>query len=202
MSFMEQVTEALLTGNVMLERQTCMFYTKDEKVVVRAVQSAYFSVLKELRQANELESRKTKIKITQPFLIGIAVYQLAKLRMLEFYYDRRDFKLIKMDTDSNFIAIYADRLEDIVCPDLRAEFKATKKQWLAWDKWSGRTHGLFQLKCEGSRMLALCWKCYHVDEQDSESKRASTKGMSKRYKEITWQRFEEVLKGSIKTAEN
>ena len=65
------------------------------------------------------------------------MYQLAKLRMLEFYYDfsdryfdRRDFELIQMDTESNYIAISADQLEDIVRPELRAELEATKKQWL------------------------------------------------------------------------
>jgi len=63
-----------------------------------------------------------------------SMYQLAKLRMLEFYYDfldryisRRDFELIQMDTDSNYIAISADKLEDIVLPQLRAEFEAKKK---------------------------------------------------------------------------
>ena len=70
-----------------------------------------------------------------------------------------------MDTDSNYIAISADRLE------LRAEFEATKKQWLAWDKWSGRTPGLFRLECEGSRMIALCWKCYYVDELTRQRKK-------------------------------
>jgi len=76
--------------------------------------------------------------ITRPFQIGIAVYQLAKLRMLEFYYnfldrylDRRDFELIQMDIDSKYIAICADRLEDIVWPDQRAEFEAKRKEWLA-----------------------------------------------------------------------
>ena len=61
--------------------------------------------------------------ISRPFQIGIAVYQLEKLRTLEFYYDfldryfdSRDFKLVQMDTDSNYIAIFADRLEDIVRP--------------------------------------------------------------------------------------
>ena len=54
--------------------------------------------------------------IRRPFQIGIAVYQLAKLRMLEFYYDldryvdRRDFELIQMDTDSNCMAILGDKL--------------------------------------------------------------------------------------------
>ena len=97
------------------------------------------------------------------------MYQLAKLRMLEFYYDfldryvdRRNFELIQMDTDSNYMAISGDKLEDIVRPELRAEFEATKKQWLAWDKWSGRTPGLFKIESEGSGMIALCSKCYFV----------------------------------------
>ena len=66
--------------------------------------------------------------------------------MLEFYYDfldkyvdRRDFELIQMDTDSNYMAISGQRLEDIVQPELKAEFETEKNQWLAWDKWSGRT---------------------------------------------------------------
>jgi len=80
--------------------------------------------------------------------VGIAVYQLAKLRMLEFYYDfldkyidRRDFELIQMDRDSNYIAISGEGFEDIVRLELRQEFEAEKNQWLAWDKWSGRTPG-------------------------------------------------------------
>jgi len=141
------------------------------------------------------ESRKPRIIISRPFQIGIAVYQLAKLRILEFYcnfldryFDRRDFELIQMDTDNNYIAISADRLEDIARPGLRAEFEATKKQWLAWDKRSGRTPGLFKLECDGSRMIALCSKCYYVDEQDSPKKKFSTKDMSKRQNNITRQR--------------
>ncbi|KAL9953128.1 hypothetical protein ACROYT_G040490 [Oculina patagonica] len=104
-----------------LERQMNVIYTKDEKVVDRALRSAYFSNLEEIGQAYELESSKPRITINRPFQVGIAVYQLAKLRMLEFYYDflynyldPRDFELIQMDTDSNFMAISAERLDDIV----------------------------------------------------------------------------------------
>ena len=84
-----------------------MVYRKDEKVVDMALRSTYFEDLDELGQAYELESRKPRIQIRRPFQIGIAVYQLAKLRMLEFYYDfldryvdRRDFELIQKDTES------------------------------------------------------------------------------------------------------
>ena len=158
--FVEQVTEARRTGDVekskallagvfkllgnsgygklieALERQTNIIYTKDEKVVDRALQSAYFSDLDEIGQAYELESRKSRITIRRPFQVGIAVYQLAKLRMLEFYYDfldryfdRRDFELIRMD--SNYMAISAEKLEDIVKPELQTEFEAKKREWLA-----------------------------------------------------------------------
>ena len=107
-----------------------------------------------------------------------------------------------MDTDSNYLAISADRLEDIVRPELSTEFEATKNEWLAWDKRSGRSPGLFKLEYEGSCMIALCSKCYYVDEQDSEKKKFSTKGMSKRQNFITWQRFKVTLEGCTDRAEN
>ena len=230
--FVEQVTEARRTGDVekskallaevfkllgnsrygklieALERQTNVIYTKDEKVVDRALRSAYFSDLDEIGEAYELESRKPRITIRRPFQIGIAVYQLAKLRMLEFYYDfldryfdRKDFELIQMDTDSNYIAISGKKLEDIVRPELKAEFEAQKKNWLAWDKWSGRTPGLFKMECEGGQMIALCSKCYFIDDR-GEKKKFSTKGMSKKQNNITWQRFKTALQGSKDMATN
>jgi len=154
----------------LLERQTRVIYTNGEKVVDRALRSVYFEDLDEIGQAYELASRKPRILIRRPFQIGIAFYQLAKLRMLEVYYDfldryvdRRDLELIQVDTDSNYMAISGDKLEDIVRPELRAAFEATKKQWRAFDKWSGRTSGLFKLESEGSGMIALCSKCYFVN---------------------------------------
>ena len=230
--FVEQVTEARRTGDVekskalladifkllgnsgygklieALERQTNVIYTKDEKVVDRALRSAYFSDLDEIGEAYELESRKSRITIRRPFQIGIAVYQLAKLRMLEFYYDfldryidRKDFELIQMDTDSNYLAISGKKLEDIVRPEMKAEFEKQKKNWLAWDKWSGRTPGLFKLECEGDRMIALCSKCYYIDDR-GEKKKFSTKGMSKKQNNINWHRFKTALEGNKDMATN
>lgn len=60
------------------------FNVKVKKVVDRALCSGYFSDLEELGQAYELESRKSRITINRPFQVGIAEYQLAKQRMLEF----------------------------------------------------------------------------------------------------------------------
>ena len=230
--FVEQVTEARRTGDKhkdkallgdifkllgnsgygklieALERQTNVTYTRDEKVVARYMRSAYFEDITEVGKAYELESRKAQITIRRPFQIGIAVYQLAKLRMLEFYYDfldryidRKDFELIQMDTDSNYLAISGEKLEDIVRPELREEFEAEKNNWLAWDKWSGRTPGLFKKEFEGERMIALCSKCYFADDR-GEKQKLSTKGMSKNHNEITWQRFKAALDGHQDMATN
>lgn len=38
------------------------------------------------------------------------------------FFDRRDFELIQMNMDSNYIAISADQLEDTIHPELHAEF--------------------------------------------------------------------------------
>ena len=88
-----------------------------------------------------------------------------------------------MDTDSNYLAISGKKLESIVRPEMKAEFEKQKKNWLAWDKWSGRTPGLFKLECEGDRMIALCSKCYYIDARD-EKKKFSSKGMSKKQNNV------------------
>ena len=73
--------------------------------------------------------------ITRPYQCGIAVYQLAKLRMLEFYYDfldkfcdRRDFELIQMDTDSFYMALSANDFDEIIKPEMKELYKEEKKE--------------------------------------------------------------------------
>jgi hypothetical protein len=62
----------------------------------------------------EVISTKREIVFDLPLQIGVAVYHLAKLRMLDFYYnfidkyiDRSDFALTEMDTDSNYFAFFS-----------------------------------------------------------------------------------------------
>ena len=105
-------------------------YAKDEKLVDRMLRSAYFEDLNEIGSAYELTSRKRSVAINRPYQIGIAVYQLAKLRMLEFHYDfldkyvaRRDYELIQMDTDSYYMALSAPPLVELVKPHKKAEYE-------------------------------------------------------------------------------
>jgi hypothetical protein len=57
---------------------------------------------------------------------GCFVYQYAKLRMLEFYYDfmdvfvdRSDFQYCSMDTDSAYMALSATSLEEVIKPEMQ-----------------------------------------------------------------------------------
>ena len=77
-----------------------------------------------------------------------------------------------MDTDSLYFALSANKLDDVVKPELIAEFDNCKNDWLAWDAWSNRTLGLFKLELHGRRAIALCSKCYFVDG-DKKSKYSS-----------------------------
>lgn len=192
-----------------VERQTRTVYTRDEDEVDKNLRSAFFEDLEEIGDAYKIELRKPKVTINRPFQVGIVVYQLAKLRMLEFYYnfleyylDRRDFELIQMDTDSMYFALAHDTLEEAIQPELRNQFEAEKKTWLAWDKWSGREPGLFKLLKEGKRAIALCSKCYLVEDLASGQAKMTSKGVNKKQNELRWERYESALEGRKDMATN
>ena len=191
------------------KRQTKVMYTKDEDVVDRHLRSAYFEDLEEIGDVYKIESRKKDVKIKRPFQVGIVVYQLAKLRMLQFYYDfldnyidRRDYELIQMDTDSMYFALSYKTLEEAVKPELMKEFKREKKQWHSWNKWSNREPGLFKLENEGTRAIALCSKCYFVEDEKSGKAKKSSKGVSQKQNELLWSRYERALEGYKDMATN
>ena len=185
-----------------VERHTNTIYTCDEEEVDKSLRSARFKTLEEIGPAYKVELRKSKITIDRPFQVGIVVYQLAKLRMLQFYYefldfylDRRDFELIQMDTDSMYFALSHEKLEDAIRPGYETQFEEEKKRWLAWNKWSNREPGLFKLEKEATSGIALCSKCYHMEDQATGKAKVSSKGVNKRQNEMRRERFERALAG-------
>ena len=192
-----------------VERQNKTLYTSDEEEVDKHLRSAWFQDLEEIGDAYKIELRKDKIAITRPFQVGIVVYQLAKLRMLQFYYefldfyfDRRDFELIQMDTDSMYFAFSREKLEDAVRPGYEAQFEEDKKLWLAWDKWSNREPGLFKLEKQATFGIALCSKCFYMEDRATGQAKVSSKGVNKRQNEMRAERFERALEGSRDMATN
>ena len=121
-----------------LEKHMNTKFTKDEKLIDEIFRSPYFDDLEEISEGVfEVRQRKRRVTITRPYQCGIAVYQLAKLRMLEFYYDfldkfcdRRDFELIQMDTDSFYMALSAEDFDDIIKPEMKELYKEEKRNGL------------------------------------------------------------------------
>ena len=95
-----------------------------------------------------------------------------------------------------------DKFEDAIKPDYRDQFEADKKLWLAWDKWSNREPGLFKLEKQGTRAIALCSKCYYVEDEAGGQAKMSSKGVNKRQNELRWERYERALEGSRDMATN
>ena len=138
----------------------------------------------------EVSMAKKTIKQDLPLQIGFFVYQYAKLRMLEFYYDfldkfldRSDFQYVEMDTDSAYIALAGESLADLIKPHLRERFQQEKIQWFPRDdtaehkRYDKRTPGLFKVEWEGDGIIALCSKTYFCF---GNKEKFSCKGVNKR----------------------
>ena len=111
--------------------------------------------------------------------------------MLSFYYDvidkyisRDDFNIVEMDTDSLYMAISADTIEEVVKPDLLSEWVASKHKWfprtdteenIQFDK---RTPGLFKVEWSGDAFIGLNSKSYYCHNHDGKDK-YSSKGISR-----------------------
>ena len=133
-------------------------FTCEKIVVDKALRSPFFDSLEEIGGDYEIKEFKRTVMIKRPYQCGIAVYQLAKLRMLEFYYDfldkyfsRQDLELCYMDTVLFYLAMGEDSLDEIVRPEMKQAYEAAKKNWVATGKFSERTPGLFKPEFVGTR---------------------------------------------------
>ncbi|KAL8603786.1 hypothetical protein ACOMHN_058521 [Nucella lapillus] len=84
----------------------------------------------------EVELSKKILRWNLPSQIDFFVYQNAKLRMLQFYYDcvarfvsKEDIQLCEIDTDSLYMALSEESLESAVRPDQRTRFYREYKDW-------------------------------------------------------------------------
>ena len=115
-----------------------IIYSTDDAKTDRCLNDPHFMGMSELSDTcHEITMNKAAIKFDLPHHLGFFVYQYAKLKMLEFYYnfidkylDRTDFQYIEMDTDSAYIALSGPSLESLVKPELRSEFFHSLDKWL------------------------------------------------------------------------
>ena len=117
-----------------LSRHKGTKFTREERDVNEALRLPFFNNLEEIGGVYEMKKSKRTVTIQKGYQCGIAVYQLAKLRMLEFYHDfidkyfsRQDSELCYMDKDSFYLAIRGDSLDDIVTPEIKKAYETHKE---------------------------------------------------------------------------
>ena len=177
--------------------------------------------------AYEITSNKVRLTYDLPLHIGFFVYQYAKLRMLQFYYDFIDryvdrslFQYCEMDTDSAYIALAGDSIDDLVSAEHREHYFKHRSEWLpaeccdehkeeyvntrlAERTWTAtepcciarkafdkRTPGLFKIEWCGDGFIGLCSKTYYCF---GSTDKCTTKGLNKRQNTIDKDAFLSVL---------
>ena len=176
----------------------------DDVDVSKHINTKFFRQLDPIDEDTyEVQSAKKRINLNLPMQIGFFVYQYAKLRMLQFYYDfldryleRSDFQYCEMDTDSAYIAVSGDSVESLIKPELKSEFESDKANWFprtdtgehrAYDK---RTPGLFKTEFEGEGIIGLCSKTYYCFGSHD---KFSCKGVNKKCNDINKEKYFNVL---------
>ena len=110
-------------------RHTVKKYLTDEKTH-SAYNSKMFKRLNHITdQLYEVEIVKSEIEHREPIIVGCFILQYAKLRMLELYYnffkkfcDTDKYDELEIDTDSLYLALSEENLEDVIVPEKRAEW--------------------------------------------------------------------------------
>ena len=116
-------------------RHTVTKYRNDEKTH-SAINSKLFKRLNHITdQLYEVELVKPEIEHREPIIVGLFILQYAKLRMLELYYnffkkfcDTDKYEELEMDTDSLYLALSEENLEDVILPAKRAEWKQLRSK--------------------------------------------------------------------------
>ena len=86
-------------------------------------------------QLYEVELVKSEIEHGEPIIVGFFILQYAELRMLELYYiffkkfcDTEKYEELGMDTNSLYLALSEENLEDNILPEKRNEWKAIRSR--------------------------------------------------------------------------
>jgi hypothetical protein len=146
----------------------------DERVFNIEKRRGFYYKANQIDSIYEVETRHKMIKQDRPIQVGCSIFQDAKLRMLEFYYDcidkyinREDFQYMQMDTDSAYIAFTDKNIENLIKPEMLEEYKKDKYNWFIKDDtkenaaYYKREPGIFKPEWQGYLMVCTTCKMYY-----------------------------------------
>ena len=116
-------------------QHTVTKYLTDEKTH-SAINSKMFKRLNHITdQLYVVELVKPEIEHREPINVGFFILQYAKQRMLELYYnffkkfcDTDKYEELEMDTDSPYLALSKEKLENVIPPEKRAEWNQLRSK--------------------------------------------------------------------------
>ena len=208
-------------------RHTVTKYLNDEKTH-SAINTKLFKRLNFITdQLYEVELVKSEIEHREPIIVGFFILQYANLRMLELYCnffkkfcDTEKYDELEMDTDSLYLALSEENMEDIILPEKRNEWEAIRLRdctdsftanatdnffprtcCSAHKKHDKREPGLFKEEIRCSEMLCLCSKIYCCYDRKSNKYKFSSKGLNKRtledYGDGPMSKYRKVLEEAV-----
>jgi hypothetical protein len=174
-------------------KQTKTLYEDDILKAKKRVNSHLFRDMVQFGEGDnkvyEIQTCKKQVRQNTAMQVGCAVFQLAKLRMLQFYYDcldkfisRDNFELVQMDTDSMYMGLSFETFNESIKPEMKEQFEAERHLWFPREdhlKFDRRTPGLVKIEWEGRAMIALTSKMYYGLGKVGKKNKASHKGLQK-----------------------
>ena len=112
-------------------KHTNVKYLTSKSKMTKIINSCTFKGMEELNyNIFEVETYKNCLKLDTPVQIGFFILQYAKLRMLEFYHDcilkyfkPNSFELTETDTDSIYMAINKDTIDECIKETYKKKFE-------------------------------------------------------------------------------
>ena len=113
-------------------------------------------------QLYEVELVKPEIEHTEPIIVGFLVLKHAKQRMLALYYtfskklsDVDKYEELEMDTDSLYLALSEENLDEVILPEKQDEWNAMLSGVCTDTSTANATDTFFPLKCCNTNMIRL-----------------------------------------------
>ena len=166
----------------------------DETKYDKTVCSMLFKDANQYGDIYEITAKKRITRQNIPIQIACSIYDDAKYKMSQFYYDvvdkyldRSDFQYMEMDTDSAYMAL-TDDFFNLIKPEMREEFEKDKHNWFprtdtkehkAYDK---RKPCLFKEEAILKSMVCISNKMYYGKGFDNKDK-MSAKGIQQKHNE-------------------
>ncbi len=200
------------------EKHTNISFVSSENIETHVKNPLLKNIEKLEGDIYEVEKTKKKVVFDNPIQIGICVYSYAKLKLIEFwefinYYLVNDFyQLMQTDTDSLYIALARENIDDCVKPHLLEEWKMKKSEFftstdttpiifegrsIPFSQYDKRTPFKFKPEFIGHEMICINSKCYLIEGKNAKGEiitKTSAKGSNKKRNELLKEDFSKTLK--------